>query len=109
MLADQPEFVVGVDTHADQHTICVIEARSQRTLLFASCPVSRQGYRRALRLARRRAAGPRVWAVEGTGSYGKGLTRYLTGQAEQVLEVEGSARISVYPTGLSGGVVTIAA
>jgi len=62
-----------------------------------------------LRLARRRAAGPRVWAVEGTGSYGKGLTRYLTGQAEQVLEVEGSARISVYPTGLSGGVVTIAA
>jgi transposase len=88
MLADQVEFVVGVDTHADQHTFCLVEAHSQRTVVFASCPVSRQGYRRALRLARRRAPGRRVWAVEGTGSYGKGLTRYLSGQAERVLEVE---------------------
>jgi transposase len=88
MLADELDFVVGVDTHADEHTLSLVEARSQRTLLFASCPVSRRGYRRALRLVRRRAPGRRVWAVEGTGSYGKGLTRYLSGQQERVLEVE---------------------
>ena len=97
MLADELEFVVGVDTHADQHTFCVVETRRQRVLVFASCAVSRQGYRRALRLVRRRAAGRRVWAVEGTGSYGKGLTRYLTGQAERVLEVERPKR-----SGLAG-------
>src|SRR6059036_1578881 len=110
--------------------------------------------------------GRRAFAVEGTGSFGAGLTRFLTARGERVLEVgrlrrerrwggktdaldairaarsvltqnwpatprasgereavralmaaregavnakRGSARISVYLTGSSGGVVTIAA
>jgi transposase len=88
MLADQLEFVIGVDTHADSHMLCFVEARAQRTLAFASCASSRQGYRQALRLARRRARSRRLWAVEGTGSFGNGLTRFLVGQGEQVVEVE---------------------
>ena len=87
MLADEPELVVGVDTHAEQHTFCLVDAGSQRTIAFASCPVSREGYRRALRLVCRRG-GRRLWAVEGTGSYGKGLTRFLAERGERVLEVE---------------------
>jgi hypothetical protein len=31
--------------------------------------------------------GVRVFAVEGTGSFGAGLTRFLTGRGERVLEV----------------------
>ena len=34
----------------------------------------------------------RVWAVEGAGHYGAGLTRYLGERGETVLEVGRSAR-----------------
>jgi transposase len=32
--------------------------------------------------------GERVWAIEGTGGYGAGLTRFLQAQAEQVVELD---------------------
>jgi transposase len=35
-----------------------------------------------------RHPGRRVWAIEGTGSYGAGLTRFLTDQGEVVVEVD---------------------
>ena len=43
--------------------------------------------RRALRLADERAPGRRAFAIEGTGSFGAGLTRFLAGRGERVLEV----------------------
>jgi transposase len=48
---------------------------------------SERGYAQALRLAEREAAGRRAWAIEGTGSYGAGLTRFLSARGERVLEV----------------------
>ena len=45
------------------------------------------GYAEALRLAETHAPGRRAFAVEGTGSYGAGLTRFLTGKGERVFEV----------------------
>ena len=45
------------------------------------------GYVQALELAEEHAPGQRAFAIEGTGSYGLGLTRFLTGRDEQVLEV----------------------
>jgi hypothetical protein len=42
------------------------------------------GYADALAVAERHAPGRRAFAVEGTGSYGAGLTRFLTGSGEQV-------------------------
>ena len=45
------------------------------------------GYAGALELAERYAPGRRAFAVEGTGSFGAGLTRFLTGHGEWVLEV----------------------
>ena len=85
MLADDVAYVLGVDTHPDSHALALVEARTQRTLTI---PASRSGYRQALRLARRQAPGRRVWALEGTGSYGAGLARFLSERGEQVLEVE---------------------
>ena len=35
-----------------------------------------------------RHAGRRVWAIEGTGGYGAGLTRFLQAHAEQVVELD---------------------
>ena len=45
------------------------------------------GYAEALKLAEEHAAGRRAFAVEGTGSFGAGLTRFLTAEGEQVFEV----------------------
>jgi hypothetical protein len=53
----------------------------------ATVPATPAGYRQLLRLADRQD-GRRVWAIEGTGGYGAGLTRFLHGQAEQVVELD---------------------
>jgi len=92
MLADEVSVVVGVDTHAETHALALVEARTQRTTRTLVVPASRAGYRRALRLARREAPAARVWALEGSGSYGAGLARFLSERGERVLEVERPAR-----------------
>jgi hypothetical protein len=46
-----------------------------------------EGYLYLLRLAERHAPGRRAFAVEGTGSFGAGLTRFLVSREERVLEV----------------------
>ncbi len=63
-------------------------SQSQKTRRSLTLPATRRGYRQALRLARRQAPGRRAWALEGTGSYGAGLARFLHARGEQVLEVE---------------------
>src|SRR5206468_7753592 len=45
------------------------------------------GYVQALKLVDAHASGRRAFAVEGTGSFGAGLTRFLSGRGERVLEV----------------------
>src|SRR6266508_337022 len=52
---------------------------------------NREGYRRALKVASG-CGQRRLWAVEGTGSYGAGLARYLQQRGERVLELERPAR-----------------
>ena len=51
-----------------------------------------RGYAAALRFAGEAAGGARVWAIEGTGSYGAGLVRYLAGRGETVLEISRTPR-----------------
>ncbi len=92
MVTDQVDFVVGVDTHRDQHALAVVDAGTQQTCRQLTVAASRQGYRQALRLAKRHAPGQRAWALEGSGCYGAGLARFLTDRGERVLEVERPAR-----------------
>jgi transposase len=89
MLADEVDFVIGVDTHRDAHALAVVAAPTGGVLLVEPwLAASPRGYRRLLALARAHAPGARVFAVEGTGSYGAGLARFLAEQGERVLEVE---------------------
>jgi transposase len=62
-------------------------------VLEAEIGADRRGYERALRLAREHATGGRLWAIEGSGSYGAGLARFLAERGEQVVEVERPQRI----------------
>jgi transposase len=87
MVADQLDFVVGVDPHRDQHAVGVVEVRSGVVVFETAVMADSGGYAEALRIAVRHAPGRRAFAVEGTGSYGAGLTRFLTGCGERVLEV----------------------
>ena len=87
MLADQLDYVVGVDPHRDSHALAVVDVVSGAVLFEATVAASSNGYAHALKLADQHAAGRRAFAVEGTGSFGAGLTRFLTGQGERVLEV----------------------
>jgi len=88
MLTEPADYVLGVDTHADAHAFALVDARSGALLREYALPACRSGYRQALKLARRQGPGRRVWAIEGTGSYGAGLTRFLEAQGERVFEIE---------------------
>src|SRR5262249_41246065 len=87
MLADELDFVVGVDPHRDAHALAVVHARTGGALFEVQVEADERGYAQALRVAEREGPGRRAWAIEGTGSYGAGLARFLTARGERVLEV----------------------
>jgi transposase len=89
-MTPQRVITVGVDTHADTHTATVCDhlGRIIATATFDTTPA---GYRRLLSWARRRG---RIssFGVEGTGSYGLGLARFLAAQGVEVREVNRTSR-----------------
>jgi transposase len=87
MLADLVELVIGVDTHKDTHTAAVVAATTGQTLATVTVAATPAGYQQLLHWAARQP-GLRRWAVEGTGSYGAGLTRFLHAHTEQVVELD---------------------
>jgi transposase len=87
MLADQLDHVVGVDPHRDTHTLAIVDVRTGGVVFEASVQASSGGYARAWELAREHAPGRRAFAIEGTGSFGAGLARFLGSAGERVFEV----------------------
>lgn len=83
----------GVDTHADSHWLCVLDWRGRKVL---SCrfPADAAGYE-ALAGAIAAAGEPACVAMEGTSSYGAGLTRHLASLGMPVREALSPARVSV--------------
>ncbi|MEP6665316.1 MAG: IS110 family transposase [Nocardioidaceae bacterium] len=81
----QIDVIAGVDTHADTHTAAVIDTagRLLRHRQFTADPA---GYRQLLSWVKDHGHLLKV-GVEGTGSYGAGLARFLTGRQIPVLEV----------------------
>jgi transposase len=87
MLADSVELVIGVDTHKHTHTAAVVTAATGAMVAQATVTATPAGYRQLLELADQHH-GQRLWAIEGTGGYGAGLTRFLHAHAEQVVELD---------------------
>ena len=67
MLADELDYVLGVDTHRDEHVVAVVTAPAGAVVAGKTAHANARGYRDLLRLAARHAPGRRVWAIEGTG------------------------------------------
>src|SRR5918995_4972937 len=87
MLADELDYVIGVDPHRDTHALAVVDVRSGGVVFEATAVADGEGYESVLRLAKQHAPGRRAVAVEGSGSFGAGLARFLVGREERVLEV----------------------
>lgn len=81
------DHVIGVDTHRDSHTAAVVDAGGglHEVTTVASDAF---GGRKLLAFAKEHAAGRRIWAVEGSGSYGAGLTSFLLERGEWVAELD---------------------
>jgi transposase len=85
-MAETTTVVIGgVDTHKDVHVAAVIDERG-KILDVASFDTNAPGYR-DLEEWLRTFGELRCVGVEGTGSYGAGLTRHLEGAGIEVLEV----------------------
>jgi transposase len=91
MLADSVEVVVGVDTHKHTHTAAVVSTATGAVLGQATAAADPEGYA-ALLAAARDHHGPRLWAIEGTGGWGAGLTRFLADHGEAVVELDRPGR-----------------
>jgi transposase len=85
MLAEDPGVVIGVDTHKLTHTAAAV-APPGRFLDHLTVQANAQGYRRLTSFGQQHGA--TQWAIEGTGSFGAGLTTALLSRGERVVEVD---------------------
>ena len=94
-------ITVGVDTHGDVHVAAALDQLG-RLLETKSVPTTSSGYRALLAWAGRLGTIER-FGMEGTGSYGAGLARWLRGRGFEVLEVERPKRQNRRRRGKSDG------
>lgn len=60
MLADELDYVLGVDTHRDEHVLVVVTAPAGAVVAGSAVSANARGYREALRFAERVALGRRA-------------------------------------------------
>lgn len=86
----QPVVIAGIDTHADTHHVAVID-RNGRKLGDAGFPATLVGYR-AIAAYIAAFGLVRQVGVEGTHSYGAGITVHLQDAGIRVVEVSRPSR-----------------
>ena len=93
------ELVVGVDTHQDEHVAAVIDRQGVR-LGELHTVATIKGYGELERWSR--SLGEiQAFGIEGTGSYGAGVARFLTRRGYIVVEVNRPDRSTRYRKGKS--------
>ena len=89
MLAELVDHVIGVDPDRDWITAAVIDAHTTGVIATERFPADSAGYDEAIAWAEgSTVAGERAWAIEGTASYGRGLTAALGRVGEWVIEFD---------------------
>ncbi|MGS2614891.1 IS110 family transposase [Micromonospora sp. LZ34] len=86
MAAKKRQITGGVDTHGKTHHAAAVD-RTGRVLGDQEFPATMAGYQALLAWLRSFGRVVRV-GVEGTGTYGAGLARYLTGEGIELVEVD---------------------
>ena len=77
----------GVDTHADSHMVVVVDSATGHVAGTASFANTSGGYEQLLDWMQAHGVVDKV-GVEGTGTYGAGLTRHLRREGVDVVEVD---------------------
>lgn len=93
---------VGVDTHKQFHVAVALDQLGRR-LDEITIPASREGYRQLLDWAVTLGIIDQ-FGIEGTGSYGAGLTHWLRGQGLAVVEVDRPERRRRHQQGKSDAI-----
>ena len=89
MLAELVDHVIGVDPDRDWITAAVVDANTTGVVATQKFPADSAGYDDALAWAESlTVTGERAWAIEGTASYGRGLTAALGRAGEWVIEFD---------------------
>jgi transposase len=87
IVADQYDFVVGVDTHAASHTLALISADTGAVRQQAQFPANTAGLRRAVGWIQRHTQNATALIViDGAGSYGATFTEQLAAAGWTVAE-----------------------
>jgi transposase len=93
MLAELVDHVVGVDPDRDWITLAVIDAKSSGVLAEGRFAASSDGYDDAVDFVDGHSVDTeRAWVIEGSGSYGRGLTAALWRRGEWVIEFDRPVR-----------------
>lgn len=92
-------IIVGIDTHKATHVAVAINTQGTR-LAALSIPTNPKGYVELERWSRSLGQ-VLAYGIEGTGSYGAGLSRYLLAQDHTVVEVTRPNRQLRYTQGKS--------
>jgi len=90
-LAEVVDVVIGVDTHVGTHSAALVAAGTGGVVEELSIPATGQGYAELVDWAddlTEEHGALRAWAIEGTGSHGAGLARYLGERGEIVIELD---------------------
>jgi transposase len=89
MLAEMVDHVIGIDPDRDWVTAAVVEADTAGVVATGRFPADAGGYREVVAWADGYSTGTeRAWAIEGTASYGRGLTAALARCGEWVIEFD---------------------
>jgi transposase len=86
-LREVVDVVIGVDTHVHTHSAAVVDARAGGVLDEITVEATADGYAQLVEFADQHPV-LRVWAIEGTGGHGAGLTRHLERREEVVVELD---------------------
>ncbi len=104
IVAEEFDYVVGVDTHARSHTYCIVHCHTGAVVDTATFPTNKAGLRRAISWIQKRASGGLLAAVEGTSSYGAAITAAFIAVGVEVAEVRPSAKATQTRTGKSDSI-----
>ena len=87
IVAEEYRHVIGVDTHARTHTYAIVDTSTGVCTATESFPTTAAAIGRAIAWMKRNTNGNVLAAIEGTSSYGAGLTRALKTAGIPVAEV----------------------
>src|SRR5918993_1476043 len=95
MLAELVHHVIGVDPGRDWITLAIVDAHTTGICAHGRFPATARGYVDAVEFVDGHSIDTeRAWAVEGTASYGRGLTVALSRRGEWVIEFDRPTRLT---------------